>query len=278
MNARQFLVWFTAGSLAVLCSIVILISGARASSLSANFFDYRPGSMGWDLSASGLQVFDVSDDDEIIARDDWDSTFEGVPKDTEVTANDTFENGAINLSVVNGPSNGSAVPKNKFIITYTPNANYNGTDIYRYRICSDQGDDGDGADDDGGGCSEANVTIQVNVSPSDTEQPSVTWTSPVSDQDVKTVNNQIVVLEVQASDNQAVDRVLFYRWDAIHETYMDLATVTAAPYRLELDTSTLNLGWNQISARAYDNVGNPSEVGYIWLYKVVEFFLPVASR
>jgi VCBS repeat-containing protein len=563
MNARQFLVWFTAGSLAVLCSIVILISGARASPSAFSFLESRSASTGLNLGAGGLQILDETAA-EIVAVDDWDSTAEDVPKDTEVTANDILPNNAINLSVVNSPSNGSAVPKNKNIVTYTPNASYAGTDIYRYRVCSmqdssvcseadvtivvnevndppiavddqaetsedtpvtiavldndtdletgivflesfsnpsqqggsvardengtpflssddrliytpalnffgtdtfsytisdgiaqasatvtvivhpvndpptaasdsytatqdipldvpawsgvlanDSDPDGDSLSavwesgpsngildlhPDGGfrytpnasfsgqdsftyhasdgqiSSNSTTVTIQVqgsnappvangdsysvqvngtltvsapgvlnndtdpdgdpltairneqdqtehgtlvfntdgsftympdddflgedkftywasdgqvisnqaevviNVSASDTQQPSVTWTSPVSDQDVQTVTNQIVVLEVQASDNQAVDRVQFYRWDAIHETYMDLATVTAAPYRLELDTSTLNLGWNQISARAYDNVGNPSEVGYIWLYKVVEFFLPVASR
>jgi VCBS repeat-containing protein len=563
MKAKNLVVLLAAGSVAALLGAGLLISGARASSLPVNFVNYGLASTGLHLGASGLQVFDVTD--EIIAVDDWDSTEEDVPKDTEVTANDILPSGNISLSVVNSPSNGSAIPKNKFIVTYTPNTNYIGTDNYRYRICDNA--------DVNGSCSEADVTIVVNavndppiavddqaetsedtpvtiavldndsdletgtvflesfsnpsqqggsvardengtpfltsddrliytpplnfsgtdtfsytisdgtaqdsatvtvivhpvndpptaasdsytatqdipldvpawsgvlandsdpegdslsavwesgpsngildlhadggfrytpnagfsgqdsftyhatdgqlssnsttvtiqvqgnnappvangdaysvqingtltvsapgvlnndtdpdgdpltairneqdqtehgtlvfntdgsftympdddflgedkftywasdgqvisnqaevvinVSASDTQQPSVTWTSPVSDQDVHTVTNQIIVLEVQASDNQAVDRVLFYRWDAIHETYMDLATVTAPPYRLELDTGTLNLGWNQISARAYDNVGNPSEVGYIWLYRVMEFFLPVASR
>lgn len=561
MKSKDSVLFLAAGSVAVLLSAGFLISGARASSLSVDFFNYRQASADLDLGASGLRVFEAAND-ELVAVNDWDSTAEDVPKDTEVTANDILPNNAINLSVVNSPSNGSAVPKNKNIVTYTPHANYAGTDIYRYRICStqdssvcaeadvtilinevndppiavddqaetleetpvtiavlandtdletgtvflesfsnpsqqggsvardengtpflssddrliytppsnfsgtdtfsytisdgtaqdsaivtvtvepvndpptaasdsytgtqdvvldvpafsgvlvnDNDPDGDpltavwdsgpfnGSVDlqpDGGfkytpnagftgqdsftyhasdgqlSSNSTTVTIQVqgnnaapvangdaysvqingtltvsapgvlnndtdadgdplsailddqtdngslvlnsngsftyapfanftgedkfvyrasdgdlesnqaevliNVSPSDTQQPSVTWTSPVSDQDVHTVTNQIVVLEVQASDNQAVDRVLFYRWDAIHETYMDLATVTAPPYRLELDTGTLNLGWNQISARAYDNAGNPSEVGYIWLYRVMEFFLPVASR
>jgi len=42
--------------------------------------------------------------------------------------------------------------------------------------------------------------------------------------------------------------------------------------------SSFAFGWNQINARAYDNAGNPSEVGYIWLYRVMEVFLPVSLR
>lgn len=146
---------------------------------------------------------------------------------------------------------------------YTANPGFIGQDIFTYHASDGQYDS-----------NQAEVLINVI----DGQQPLVTWTSPVSDEDVLNVTDQIVVLEVHASDNQSVDRVQFYRWDADQETYIDLAILTAPPYRFELDTSAVNLGWNQINARAYDMVGNLSEVGYIWLYRVMEVFLPVSLR
>lgn len=200
---------------------------------------------------------------------------------TEVTANDEIENFNLTLKVHNHPEHGSAVPLDKKIITYTPESNFTGVDSYRYQICSNKGgDDDDDDDDDGDRCSEADVVITVHVAEDvpDQSTPTVTWLSPVGDEQVYYANGEIVDLQVQASDDQGIDRVEFHRWDVPTQGYIALATLTTAPYRFELDTRTLNLGWNQINARAYDTAGNASDVGHIWVLKTIQIFLPLAAR
>lgn len=206
--------------------------------------------------------------DPPVAVSDSFSTTQDLPLEVAagsgVLANDSDPDGdALTVVWESDPINGSLEPYPDGGFKYSPNPGFVGQDIFTYHAS-----DGEYASD------QAEVMINVV----DTQQPSVTWTAPVGDQDVHTVTKQIVVLEVQASDNQSVDRVQFYRWDATQESYVDLAILAAPPYRFELDTSTLNLGWNQINARAYDIFGNPSEVGYIWLYRVIEIFFPVSLR
>lgn len=102
----------------------------------------------------------------------------------------------------------------------------------------------------------------------DTEPPIVDWVSPVSRQLRYDVVDEVIHLEVTASDNLAIDRVLFYRWDATNELFVDIATITAEPYQTELNAATLNPGWNQVFAKAFDTSGNVSERQYIWLYRI----------
>jgi hypothetical protein len=59
---------------------------------------------------------------------------------------------------------------------------------------------------------------------------------------------------------------------------IEIGMVYSPPYRWDLDTSTLNMGWNQVNARAYDASGNPSALVYIWLVKANRYYLPLASR
>ena len=192
------------------------------------------------------------------------NTLLDVPALAGVLVNDSDPEGDLLAAVwESDPINGGLEPAPDGGFKYTPNPGFVGQDIFTYHASDGQYDS-----------NQAEVVINV----ADAQQPLVTWTSPVGDQDVLNVTDQVVILEVQASDNQFVNRVQFYRWDPAQETYLDLATLTAPPYRIELDTSTVNLGWNQINARAYDNAGNPSEVGYIWLYRVMEVFLPVSLR
>lgn len=221
------------------------------------------------VSAAGL------DDGGPKAHDDFDSTQQGVPVQTEVTANDEISNFNITLTVHNQPSHGSAVPLDKKIITYTPEPNFHGEDSYRYQVCSNKGGDGDG-----GGCSEADVTITVHPAddPPTTEGPALSWLSPVGDEEVYHANGEMVVLEIQASDAEGVASVAFHRWDVPAQEYVELATLTNAPYRFDLDTGTLNVGWNQINARAYDNAGHASEVRHIWVLKTTQIFLPLTAR
>lgn len=149
--------------------------------------------------------------------------------------------------------------------TYIPQAGFSGEDFFRYR-----------ADD--GTIESQQAAAKINVLFVDTQAPQVTWNSPVADKGVQEVEEEIVRLEVAASDDSGVASVHFYRWDAVSEVNVDIGTVYTPPYQWDLDTRILNLGWNQINAQAYDTSGNYSELGFIWLLKFGKIFLPVMSR
>lgn len=106
-----------------------------------------------------------------------------------------------------------------------------------------------------------------SCAPADTEPPIINWLSPVGDEEVYEVSNEIVKLEVDATDNVGVYGVSYYRWDAVLEEIKNIDFVITSPFTTYLDCGDLNLGWNQIMARAYDDVENQSQIKYIWLYK-----------
>lgn len=163
--------------------------------------------------------------------------------------------------------NGTPFTQSDDRIIYSPPTGYFGTDFFNYIVS------------DGSAQSSAQVTVTIIPQEEpDTQAPSVTWLSPVGDEEVHHVSNEMVVLEIQVSEDQGIDRVEYHRWDVPAQDYVELATLTASPYRFELDTRTLNMGWNQINARAYDTAGNASEVGHIWLFKTTQIFLPLAGR
>jgi hypothetical protein len=110
------------------------------------------------------------------------------------------------------------------------------------------------------------VTTQ-SCAPADTEPPIINWLSPVGDEEVYDVSNEIVQLEVDATDNVGVYGVSYYRWDAVNEEIKIIDFVMTSPFTTNLDCGELNLGWNQIMARAYDDAENQSQIKYIWLYK-----------
>ena len=103
-----------------------------------------------------------------------------------------------------------------------------------------------------------------NGVPPDTTSPTVTWVEPVANTQVAVVYGQSVQLRADATDNKGVTKVVFRRWDAPTGTWIILIEDYAAPYTYSLDSSTLNTGWNQVNAMAYDAAGN-SDDKYIWV-------------
>ncbi|NTV36961.1 MAG: hypothetical protein HGA53_08410 [Anaerolineaceae bacterium] len=103
----------------------------------------------------------------------------------------------------------------------------------------------------------------------DTVKPVLSWNAPVADGQILEVTGGPVTLTVKATDNNGVARVRFTRWDPEKLVFLELAVDSASPYTLELDTSTLNNGWNQVNAVAYDTAGNSSEFRYIFLYRTI---------
>ena len=109
------------------------------------------------------------------------------------------------------------------------------------------------------------VTFKVTSGSPDTSAPSVSWTSPVGNSGTFPVSSGSVTLQASASDNVGVARVKFTRWDAVAVKWVDLATVSSAPWQTTLAVSTLNSGYNQVNVQAWDAAGNASTSPYIWL-------------
>jgi VCBS repeat-containing protein len=91
-------------------------------------------------------------DDLPIAVDDTYTTDEDTPLNASLTGNDTPSGDGGNVwSKVTNPSNGSVTVNNDGTFTYTPNANFHGTDNFTYRLCDTDGD-----------CVTAVATITIN--------------------------------------------------------------------------------------------------------------------
>ncbi len=97
--------------------------------------------------------------------------------------------------------------------------------------------------------SASNVTVTVNNIDSDTVPPSVTISTPVSDDDV----SGIVNLTANAHDNVGVTQVN-YRIDGVY-----FKSSKIPPYKVQWDTSSLS-GFHDITALAVDAAGNKSLV------------------
>ncbi len=67
---------------------------------------------------------------------DSDTTDEDTAVTTNVLANDTFEDAGAAVTSVTQGAHGSVVNNNDGTVTYTPDADYNGTDSYTYTVTS----------------------------------------------------------------------------------------------------------------------------------------------
>src|SRR6185295_1198604 len=83
--------------------------------------------------------------------DDSDSTSEDMAVTTNVLANDTFEDAGAAVTGVTQGAHGSVVNNGDSTVTYTPNADYNGSDSYTYTVTS-------------GGVTET-ATVNVTINP-----------------------------------------------------------------------------------------------------------------
>lgn len=180
-----------------------------------------------------------------------------------VMGNDTYDEGAIAVLIGPSPSHGEVSLNPNGSFSYTPVADYIGLDTFTYRLELDEI------------FSEAAV---VQISVLDTEPPQVLWISPVFEGEVLVVEYERILLEAEAMDNGPLAGVLFYRWDPYlgdEGDYVDIAFVESAPYQYELDTRSLNPGWNQVFARAIDAENNPSQRSSIWLFLIPRIYFPI---
>ena len=117
-------------------------------------------------------------DNTVIANNDADETQPNTPVNINVFGNDTDPEGnTFAVTDFTQPVNGTVTYNNDGTFTYTPNTNFNGTDVFTYTIC----DNGNPV-----ACDEAVVTITVPALPVNTVVAN-------NDQDETTVNTPVVI-------------------------------------------------------------------------------------
>jgi hypothetical protein len=189
-----------------------------------------------------------------------------------VLVNDSDEDisDALHAVLQSNVRNGSLTLHDDGSFEYIPDLLFAGEDNFTYRAS------------DGTNTSSI-VEVRITVD----RYPTIEWLSPVVDGMQMTItnspNDRIIQLEVNASDiNDQIQRVRFYRHDANISANVEIGNVYQPPYRIELNTSILNCGWNQINAKAYDMAGNVSELleenDFIWLIRYCYVYMPNVNR
>jgi hypothetical protein len=91
--------------------------------------------------------------------------------------------------------------------------------------------------------------------PADYKSPKVQWIKPVGNDAEFAVSTGQVALEADATDDSAVERVEFWRYDNGADDWIFISEDAAAPYESIVDAGALGLGTNYLSADAYDTSG-----------------------
>src|SRR6185503_19789405 len=114
-------------------------------------FTYKVCDCEGDCSTATVNVTVNPVDDVPIAVNDATTTNEDTPASGNAASNDTPSGDGGNIwSLVSGPAHGTATMNSSGNYTYTPAANYNGSDVFTYKLCDGDGD-----------CSTATVTITI---------------------------------------------------------------------------------------------------------------------
>jgi hypothetical protein len=92
--------------------------------------------------------------------------------------------------------------------------------------------------------------------PPDVQAPHVAWVKPVANDQTFQASTGTVNLEATASDDVGVARVEFWRFDNAVDEWVLISTDTTAPYTSSIDVATLGMGFNQLTADAYDATDN----------------------
>jgi len=88
------------------------------------------------IGIASLNDAPVATDDNVTLNEDESVTINVLNNDNDVDGN--LDPSSVKL-VGNGPGNGSVVVNNDGTFTYTPNANFNGTDSFTYEVCDTEG-------------------------------------------------------------------------------------------------------------------------------------------
>lgn len=124
-----------------------------------------------------------------VANDDYRGTSKNTEVIVDVLFNDTgLEDDGLNLTIDNIPTNGSAIINVDNTITYTPDKDYIGADVFEYHVCDVDGD-----------CSaSARVTINVKE---------VNLLPQAFDDEASTFMNTSVTINVLANDTKLFDGI-----------------------------------------------------------------------
>jgi VCBS repeat-containing protein len=118
-------------------------------------FTYQVCDTDGDCATATVTVTVNPVDDIPVAVNDVNTTNEDVPVNGNVSTNDTPSGDCANtwslVGTDGGAAHGSVTMNTDGTYTYTPDANYNGTDVFTYKLCDCDGD-----------CPTATVTITIN--------------------------------------------------------------------------------------------------------------------
>jgi hypothetical protein len=173
------------------------------------------------------------------------------------------QNNDLQAVKLSDPSNGNLSFYIEGDFTYTPDPGFIGSDSFTYAAIN-------GTDQS----PPATVIIEVL----DQIPPTVEWVAPTTSGEIYNLYEAEVYLEVEASDNYQLNCIEFIHWDAEKTEFIHLGTDCEAKYGFTIDSSVLNIGWNQIFVQADDQAGNLSEFKHIWLYRLASIFLPIVGR
>jgi hypothetical protein len=177
------------------------------------------------------------------------------------------------VSLVSNPINGQVKLNEDGSFRYIPNVGFvSGNDDFSYQVY----------DSKGALSNVAKVMITVDASP-----PDVNWQSPLGNGEIYfATSGQQIPLVITATDNIPISQVEFFWWDAKKGgtgAFVDIASLSHAPFRALVNVYDLNIGWNQVFARAYDAAGNVNSVGdsshpgFIWIIRQEKVYIPLIS-
>ncbi|MAT96582.1 MAG: hypothetical protein CL608_05510 [Anaerolineaceae bacterium] len=163
------------------------LSAAGVYQLSVEAYDVAGNSSGLG-TVSTLTVTETGGNISPVANDDTATTDEDTAVTIDVLANDTdADQDTLAVDSITEPANG-AVVNNGSDVTYTPDADFNGSDSFTYTIA-----------DGNGGTDTATVTVTVNAINDD----------PVANDDSTSINEgEAVTIDVLANDTDADEDTL----------------------------------------------------------------------
>ncbi len=149
-------------------------------------FDYQLCDMDSDCSPATVTITIGSINDLPLTADDSNITNEDTAVNGDVSINDIPSgDGGNTWSVVTNPAHGTLTFNNDGTYTYTPEADYNGTDSFGYQLCDIDGD-----------CSPATVTITIG---SINDLPLTADDSNITNEDTA-VNGDVSINDIPSGD------------------------------------------------------------------------------
>jgi VCBS repeat-containing protein len=199
--------------------------------------------------------------DVVAGTEDVAVTFNPITGANEVSGADNFENAARTLTAVGTPAHGSVTFAADGSITYTPNANYSGSDSFTYTVTS-------------GGVTET-ATITINLTPvNDATAPTLTVT-PVArwtfdESSGTTTNDAYNAQSGTLSDSVTTPTTVLPTWTTGHNgtsgtalhfdgngSYVALSATTTAPL---MGTSSLTFWIKTTQTGNYDGWDSPAVI------------------